>query len=89
LFNWRKSKSVIHKGKTTNYAPENNVYVYFRYNEAESVMIVINNSNEKEKEGNPMFTEEKETKKVGVVGKILGKVKAILKKIPFLGKLIK
>ena len=50
---------------------------------------VGNNSNDKEKEANPMFTEEKETKKVGIVGKILGKVKAILKKIPFLGKLIK
>ena len=25
--------------------PENNVYVYFRYTEAESVMVVINNSN--------------------------------------------
>lgn len=48
LFNWRKSKSVIHNGKMTHYIPENNVYVYFRYNEAESVMIVINNSNEKQ-----------------------------------------
>ena len=46
LFNWRKSKPVIHYGKTTHYAPENNVYVYFRYNESESVMVVINNSNE-------------------------------------------
>ena len=46
LFNWRKSKEVIHSGKMTHYIPENNVYVYFRYNEKESVMIVINNSNE-------------------------------------------
>jgi glycosidase len=46
LFNWRKSKSVIHNGKMTHYIPENNVYVYFRYNESESVMVVINNSNE-------------------------------------------
>ncbi len=46
LFNWRKSKSVIHYGKMTHYIPENNVYVYFRYNESESVMVVINNSNE-------------------------------------------
>ena len=30
----------------THYIPENNVYVYFRYNEKESVMVVINNSNE-------------------------------------------
>ncbi|NBU80437.1 MAG: alpha-amlyase [Flavobacteriaceae bacterium] len=48
LFNWRKSKSVIHKGKMTHYIPENNVYVYFRSNETESVMIVINNSNERQ-----------------------------------------
>jgi glycosidase len=46
LLNWRKSKSVIHNGKMTHYIPENNVYVYFRYNESESVMVVINNSNE-------------------------------------------
>jgi glycosidase len=46
LFNWRKTKTVIHNGKTTHYIPENNVYVYFRYNEKESVMVVINNSDE-------------------------------------------
>jgi glycosidase len=46
LLNWRKSKSVIHNGKMTHYIPENNVYVYFRYSESESVMVVINNSNE-------------------------------------------
>jgi neopullulanase len=46
LFNWRKSKSVIHNGKMTHYIPENNLYVYFRYNESEIVMVVINNSNE-------------------------------------------
>ncbi len=44
LFNWRKGKPVIHHGKTTHYLPENNVYVYFRYNENEKVMIVLNNS---------------------------------------------
>lgn len=44
LFQWRKGKSVIHSGKTTHYLPENNVYVYFRYNENEKVMIVLNNS---------------------------------------------
>jgi neopullulanase len=48
LFNWRKTKSIIHNGKTTHYIPENNVYVYFRHNENESVMIVINNSAEKQ-----------------------------------------
>jgi neopullulanase len=46
LFTWRKNKSVIHSGKTTHYIPENNVYVYFRHNDFESVMVVINNSPE-------------------------------------------
>ncbi len=41
------------------------------------------------KEENSLFAEDKGTKKVGIVGKILGKGKAILKKIPFIGKLIK
>lgn len=57
LFNWRKNKDVIHSGKTTHYIPENNVYVYFRHNDTsdselakqkESVMIVLNNSTEKQ-----------------------------------------
>lgn len=48
LFTWRKTKSVIHTGKMTHYVPQNNVYVYFRSNEKESVMVIINNSNEKQ-----------------------------------------
>jgi len=48
LFNWRKNKTVIHNGKTTHYIPENNVYVYFRYNEKENVMVVVNNNEEKQ-----------------------------------------
>ena len=49
LFNWRKSKEVIHTGKMMHYIPENNVYVYFRYNDKETVMVVINNDTEKHK----------------------------------------
>lgn len=44
ILNWRKSKEVIHTGKTLHYVPENNVYVYFRYNENDRVMVIINNS---------------------------------------------
>jgi glycosidase len=47
LFNWRKNKSVIHFGKTTHYVPENNVYVYFRYSNSETVMVILNNDTEK------------------------------------------
>lgn len=47
MLNWRKSKDVIHRGKTKHYMPKEKVYVYFRYNEKEKVMVVINN-NEKD-----------------------------------------
>ncbi|MGL2965071.1 glycoside hydrolase family 13 protein [Flavobacterium sp. XGLA_31] len=48
LFHWRKTADVIHFGKMMHYVPENNVYVYFRYNEKETVMVVINNSPDKQ-----------------------------------------
>ena len=42
LLNWRKGKSVIHDGKLTHYVPEEKVYTYFRYNDFETVMVIIN-----------------------------------------------
>jgi glycosidase len=44
LLNWRKNQPVIHSGKMKQYVPENNVYVYFRYNESDTLMVIINNS---------------------------------------------
>lgn len=44
LLNWRKDKSVIHSGLLTHYVPENDVYVYFRYNDKEKIMVIINNN---------------------------------------------
>ena len=44
LLNWRKTKTVIHTGKLTQYVPENDVYVYFRYNDKERIMVVMNNN---------------------------------------------
>ncbi len=49
VLNWRKNKTVIHSGKLTHYIPENNVYVYFRHNDKESVMVILNNSLENQK----------------------------------------
>jgi glycosidase len=46
LFNWRKKTTAVHNGKMTHYIPENNVYVYFRYDPSQIVMVLINNSNE-------------------------------------------
>jgi glycosidase len=44
LLNWRKGKEVIHSGHLKQFIPENNLYVYFRYNAKETVMVVLNNS---------------------------------------------
>ena len=44
LLNWRKNKKLIHKGRLMHYIPERNVYVYFRYTEDESVMVILNNA---------------------------------------------
>jgi len=46
LVNWRKGKSVIHTGLLKHYYPKDNLYVYFRYNEQESVMVILNLNNE-------------------------------------------
>lgn len=44
LLEWRKGKEVIHSGRLRHFIPDNGLYVYFRYNEKESVMIILNNS---------------------------------------------
>ena len=42
MLNWRKYKKCIHDGELTHYSPQKGVYVYFRYNEDEMVMVVFN-----------------------------------------------
>lgn len=46
LLLWRKNKQVIHDGKTLHFSPANGFYVWFRYNEKETVMIVLNKNGE-------------------------------------------
>ncbi len=46
LANYRKNHDVLQTGKLTHFIPEDNVYVYFRHNDDEMMMIVLNNSNE-------------------------------------------
>ena len=40
--NWRKNKAVIHFGKLMHFIPEDGIYTYFRYNDNETVMVVLN-----------------------------------------------
>jgi glycosidase len=47
LVNWRKTQGVIHHGKTMHFGPQENTYVYFRYDDSKKVMVAFN-MNEKE-----------------------------------------
>ena len=44
LMNWRKSKEVIHTGKTMHFIDRDNTYAFFRYNESDVVFVYVNNS---------------------------------------------
>jgi glycosidase len=48
ILNWRKDKKVIQTGRLKQFVPADGVYAYFRFNDKECVMVVMNN-NETEK----------------------------------------
>jgi glycosidase len=49
LLLWRKSTPYLDHAKLLHYKPVNGVYVYFRYNDKGSVMVVLNKSTEAQK----------------------------------------
>jgi neopullulanase len=57
LLNWRKTKEVIHTGKLMHFAPKDGIYVYFRYNDNEVVMIVLNKNKTEKKVDTKRFSE--------------------------------
>ncbi len=57
LINWRNQNPVIHKGKLLHFIPRNNVYTYFRMNEQKTVMVVLNNNNQKQTIDPALFRE--------------------------------
>jgi glycosidase len=42
LVNWRRTANVVHHGKLMHYAPEQNTYVWFRYDDHEKVLVALN-----------------------------------------------
>ncbi len=46
LLNYRKNTEVFHSGWLKQFVPEDNIFVYFRYTNNESVMVVLNNNDE-------------------------------------------
>ena len=65
LLNWRKDKPVIHTGLLTQYAPENDTYVYFRYNDKETIMVIINNNETQQTLKTDRFAESLKDKLTG------------------------
>ena len=65
LLNWRKYKIVIHTGLLTHYAPQNDVYTYFRYNQTEKIMVIINNNETDQIIESERFNQSIETKSIG------------------------
>jgi glycosidase len=57
ILNWRKNCRVIHSGKLMHYVPQEGIYVYFRYNENESVMVILNKNTEAKKLTTGRFAE--------------------------------
>ncbi|HPE58044.1 MAG TPA: glycoside hydrolase family 13 protein [Bacteroidales bacterium] len=46
LLNWRKEKACLHDGKLVHYSPKDGIYVFFRFNDEEMVMLVFNKNEE-------------------------------------------
>ncbi len=42
LLNWRKETRVIHTGRFMHFTPVGNVYAYFRYDDDDTIMVVLN-----------------------------------------------
>jgi len=57
LLNWRKTASVVHHGKMMHYGPQENTYVYFRYDGANRVMVALNKNTSATKLSTDRFRE--------------------------------
>ncbi|MDJ0917952.1 MAG: glycoside hydrolase family 13 protein [Woeseiaceae bacterium] len=57
LLNWRKTADVIHSGAYMHYAPIKDIFAYFRYDETDTVMVILNRSEETETLPLSRFTE--------------------------------
>ena len=48
VLQWRQNKTVLHHGKLTHYIPYNGVYVFFRYDHEDMVMVVLNKNKDEQ-----------------------------------------
>jgi len=57
LANYRKSSPALTTGKMMQYIPQNGVYVYFRYTNSQTIMVVMNTAKEEQKINFQKFAE--------------------------------
>ncbi len=57
LLQFRKMNEVLQNGKLKHYLPQDGVYVYFRYNDNESVMVILNNNKQSKTIDGKRFSE--------------------------------
>ena len=57
LANYRKATTALQTGKLTQYIPEQGIYVYFRYDNVKTVMVVYNSNNKEKSTTTARYTE--------------------------------
>ena len=79
LANFRKASSALTIGKMMQYVPEGGIYVYFRYDNKQTVMVVMNTSKEEKKITLDRYKERTNgfTKYKDVVSKVEGELNSI------------
>ncbi len=66
ILNWRKTATAVHNGKLTHFIPDNEVYVYFRHNQQQAVMVILNNGYQPKVLDTERFNEFLGDKKSGI-----------------------
>ncbi len=92
IANFRKTSSALKTGKMRHYLPENDLYTYFRYDDKETIICVLNVSDSPKKldirEKYPEAVKNYNSVKNIVTGEIYSSIIEIPAKKIFLGKLI-
>jgi len=65
LTHWRNNNKVSQLGKLKHFIPENNMYVYFRYDDEHLVMVILNNSDKNQNLNTETYVEMLDTITIG------------------------
>ncbi|MEM6965625.1 MAG: glycoside hydrolase family 13 protein [Bacteroidota bacterium] len=66
LLQWRKKATAVHNGKLKHFIPEDGTYVYFRYNDEQTLMVIFNKNMETVNLDTSRFSEILKDKKTGM-----------------------